>query len=115
LSDRREALGSLDILSDTQGVDFGPYLNRLLHTVRQNWYLHIPESVRDGKKGKLAIEFAILKDGRVAAMKLTASSGDMELDKGAWAGITDSAPFPPLPSEFPGQDLSLRLLFYYNP
>ena len=28
----------LDILSDTQGVDFGPYLQRIVQDVRQNWY-----------------------------------------------------------------------------
>jgi TonB family protein len=112
---RGQAQGNLDILSDTQGVDFGPYLNRILHAVRENWYLHIPESVRDGKKGKLAIEFAILKDGSIAGMQLTNSSGDIPLDRAAWAGITDSNPFPPLPAEFPGQYLSLRFRFYYNP
>jgi TonB family protein len=112
---RGQALGNLDILSDTRGVDFGPYLNRILHAVRENWYLHIPESVRDGKKGKLAIEFAILKDGSIAGLQLTDSSGDIPLDRAAWAGITDSNPFPPLPTEFPGQYLSLRFRFYYNP
>ena len=52
-------LGALDILSDTQGVDFGPYLQRILQNVKENWDRLIPESARMGKKGKLAIEFAI--------------------------------------------------------
>src|SRR5205814_2003209 len=30
-------LGPLDIISDTRGVDFGPYLSRVLHDVRENW------------------------------------------------------------------------------
>src|SRR5579859_1989570 len=60
-------LGALDILSDTQGVDFGPYLQRILQNVRENWYHLIPESA-EMKKGKLAIEFAITKDGKVADM-----------------------------------------------
>src|SRR5579863_2408652 len=107
-------LGALDILSDTQGVDFGPYLQRILQDVRQNWYLLIPESAAI-KKGKLAIEFAITKDGQVAGMKLVASSGDVALDRPAWGSITNSNPFPPLPSEFGGQYLALRFRFYYNP
>jgi TonB family protein len=107
-------LGNLEVLSDTMGVDFGPYLQRVLHDVRQNWYNAIPESAQ-WKKGKLAIEFAITKDGKVAGMKLVASSGDVPLDRAAWAGITASDPFPPLPSEFGGEYLALRFIFFYNP
>jgi TonB family protein len=107
-------MGNLDVLSDTMGVDFGPYLQRVLHDVKQNWYNAIPESAQM-KKGKLSIEFAITKDGRVAGMKLAATSGDVPLDRAAWAGITASDPFPPLPTEFGGQYLALRFTFFYNP
>jgi TonB family protein len=106
--------GALDILSDTQGVDFGPYLQRILQDVRENWYHLIPESA-EMKKGKLAIEFAITKDGKVADMRLVASSGDVALDRPAWGSITASNPFPPLPSDFTGPYLALRFRFYYNP
>jgi TonB family protein len=113
------ALGALDVLSDTMGVDFGPYLQRVLHDVKMNWYNLIPESARPPimKKGKVAIEFAILKDGRVAGMRLEqgGSSGDAALDRAAWGGITASDPFPPLPTEFGGQYLALRFHFFYNP
>ncbi|MHB8217129.1 MAG: TonB family protein [Candidatus Sulfotelmatobacter sp.] len=107
-------MGNLDVLSDTMGVDFGPYLQRVLHDVKQNWYNAIPESAQM-KKGKLSIEFAITKDGKVAGMKLVAGSGDIPLDRAAWAGITASDPFPPLPTEFGGQYLALRFTFFYNP
>ncbi len=114
---RGRAVGALDVLSDTMGVDFGPYLQRVLHDVRQNWYNLIPEAARAPimKKGKVSIEFAILKNGGVAQMRLVSSSGDVALDRGAWGGITASNPFPPLPSEFGGQYLALRFHFFYNP
>ena len=67
------------------------------------------------KKGKVGIEFAILKDGRVAGMKYVFMSGDVALDRAAYGGITASDPFPPLPKEFAGQYLALRFGFYYNP
>ncbi len=112
-----EALGPMDVLSDTMGVDFGPYLARVLHDVKMNWYNLIPEAARAPlmKKGKVSIEFAILKDGRVGGMVLDGSSGDVALDRAAWGGITASNPFPPLPNEFGGQYLRLRFHFYYNP
>ncbi len=107
----------LDILSDTMGVDFGPYLQRVLHSVRQNWYNLIPEVARPPllKQGKLTIEFVIGKNGTVTGMRLSGPSGDVSLDRAAWGGITASNPFPPLPSEFRGENLALRFHFYYNP
>ena len=110
------AIGPIETLSDTMGVDLGPYLARVLHEVKQNWYNLIPESAMM-KKGKVTIEFAILKDGKIAGMQLatSGSSGDVALDRAAWGGITASNPFPPLPNEFGGQYLSLRFTFYYNP
>jgi TonB family protein len=107
-------LGNLEILSDTQGVDFGPYLQRILQDVRENWYHLIPESA-EMKKGKLQIEFAITPDGKVADMRLEVSSGDVALDRPAWGSITASNPFPPLPHDFTGPYLALRFRFYYNP
>src|SRR5215471_7972955 len=53
--------GAVDILSDTQGVDFRPYMQRLLENVRANWYQLIPKCA-ETMKGKLAIEFAIHHD-----------------------------------------------------
>jgi TonB family protein len=103
----------VEILSDTRGVDFGPYLQDLMKKVQQNWYILIPESAQQ-KNGKLAIEFAIEKDGHVADMRLAASSGDVALDRPAWGSITNSDPFPPLPLEFKGKYLALRLHYAYN-
>ncbi len=112
-----KALGNLDVLSDTMGVDFGPYLQRVLHDVKVNWYNLIPESARPPlmKRGKVSIEFAIMKNGTVQGMTLSGPSGDVSLDRAAWGGITNSAPFPALPGEFRGDYLLLRFNFYYNP
>jgi len=110
-------MGPAEVLSDTQGVDFGPYLSRVLDAVRRNWYNLIPEEARPPllKKGKVSIEFAILKDGKIAGMTLRGPSGDVALDRAAWGGITASNPFAPLPREFHGPYLGLRFHFYYNP
>ena len=112
-----KAVGELDVLSDTMGVDFGPYLNRVLQNVRQNWYNLIPEVARAPimKKGKVSIEFAIMKDGTVQGLRYVSSSSDVALDRAAYGGITASNPFPPLPTEFKGQYLALRFHFFYNP
>jgi TonB family protein len=111
-----KAMDQAEILTDTMGVDFGPYLTRVLQVVRQNWYAIMPESVYPPirKQGKLAIEFVILKDGKVSGMTLHTTSGDVALDRAAWGSITASNPLPPLPKEFPGQVLGLRFYYFYN-
>ena len=111
-----KALDQAEILTDTMGVDFGPYLARITEVVRSNWYNLLPPSVYPPilKQGKLSIEFVILKDGKVSGMTLHTTSGDVALDRAAWASITASNPFPPLPKEFPGQILGLRFYYFYN-
>jgi len=111
-----KALDQAEILTDTMGVDFGPYLTRVVQIVKQNWYTLMPPSVYPPilKQGKLSIEFVILKDGKATGMVVHTSSGDVALDRAAWGSITDSNPFPPLPKEFPGQVLGLRFYYFYN-
>jgi TonB family protein len=108
--------GGIEVLSDATGVDLGPYLQPLLKTVKQNWYKLSPPSARAPRmmKGEVTIAFAILKNGRVAGMKLVEYSGDVSLDRAAWAAIAASK-FAPLPAEYSGQYLALRFHFLYNP
>ena len=108
---------AMEITTDTQGVDFGPYLARIKQTIETNWYTAMPESVYPPlrKTGKVSIEFVILPDGKVAGMKVFYPSGDVALDRAAWGGISASNPFPPLPKEFHGPYLGLRCYFLYNP
>ena len=103
------------ILSDTRGVDFGPYLSRIVYIVRRNWYSVMPESARLGERGRVGIVFEILKDGAVPQLRLVASSGSDPLDRAALAGLRTSIPFPPLPEEFTGNHLVLQFIFLYNP
>jgi TonB family protein len=107
--------GGLEILSDTMGVDFGPYMKRLKFTVENNW--KPPESALPPimRKGLVIIEFSITKDGRVMGMKLVGKSGDVSLDRAAWGAITAAIPLPNLPKDFAGDYLTIRGLFYYNP
>ena len=109
--------GGLEIMSDTMGVDFGPYMKRLRYTVQTHWDPLIPESALPPimRKGVVVIEFSITKDGEVKGMKLLSGSGDVSLDRAAWAAITNAIPLPNLPKDFAGDYLQIRARFYYNP
>lgn len=109
--------GNIEILTDTQGVDFGPYLSKVLRSVREKWYRLMPEEARppQQKQGEVTLEFAILRGWNVAGLTLRRPSGVIPLDRAAWGAIVSSAPFAPLPDEFKGKYLGLRMPFYYNP
>jgi TonB family protein len=115
--DRNATVGPFDILSDTQGVDFGPYLSRVLESIKSNWYNLVPDEARPPllKHGKVSIRFLITPSGKVAGMFIDHPSGDPPLDRAAYGGITASDPFSPLPREFHGPYLALRITFFYNP
>jgi TonB family protein len=105
-----------EILSDTMGVDFAPYLQRIHSDVQHNWAPLIPEKAnRPGlKRGIVGIRVTILPDGRIGSMKLESPSGDVDFDKAAWYAITSEGQFPALPQAFHGPLLDLRLGFFYN-
>jgi len=110
------AATGVEVLSDTMGVDFGPYLRRILADIKRTWIPLIPEEARPplNKQGETLIRFTILPDGRIAAMNLDGSSQDTAIDRAAWGGITGVGQFPPLPPGFKGPNLELRIDFLVN-
>ena len=112
-----DQIGDFQVLTDTLGVDFGPYWAKLRRTVQDHWDPLIPEVARPPmmKKGRTVIEFAIMKDGSIQGMKLIASSGDVALDRAAWGALTYADPLPVLPTPFTGDFVLVRAAFYYNP
>jgi TonB family protein len=105
---------NLELLSDPMGVDFRPYLLQILGTVRRNWFAVMPESASLGRRGRVAVQFAIAKDGKVTKIVFGTQSGADALDRAAVASISMSNPFPPLPNEFRGSVIRLQFTFMYN-
>ena len=105
-----------EILSDTMGVDFSAYMRRLHDDIQRNWDPLIPEEVQPPlmKKGIVGIRFTIKPNGDIGAITLETGSGDVALDRAAWNAITSEGQFPPLPRQFHGPQLELRVGFYYN-
>ncbi|GGG68301.1 energy transducer TonB family protein [Edaphobacter dinghuensis] len=106
----------VDILSDTMGVDFNPYLKRIIYEIYHTWLPLIPEEARPplNKQGETLIRFTILPDGRIGAMTLDGSTHDQAIDRAAWGSITGVGQFPPLPKEFHGPNLELRIHYLVN-
>jgi len=107
---------AVEILTPTEGVDFSTYIARVLASVKRNWYSVMPESARLGDRGKVVLQFRILRNGVVPEQEpvMMGSSGKEPLDRAAMSSIRTSTPFEPLPSAFSGPYIELRFIFLYN-
>ncbi len=109
--------GGVEVLSDTQGVDFNSWLIRWHRETERTWDPLIPDEVNPPilKSGAVVIRFKVLPNGRImdGSMQLEGRSGDSGLDRAAWGALTGSN-YPPLPREFHGPYLELRAMFLYN-
>jgi TonB family protein len=105
-----------EILTPLEGVDFSDYMNRLLASVRRNWYAVMPESAQLGDQGRVLLQFRIMRNGTVRAEdpNQLLSSGKEPLDRAAISAIRSSNPFQPLPPAFSGPYIDLRIMFLYN-
>jgi TonB family protein len=105
--------GALEVLNNTQGVDLRAYLQNVSTTIRNTWSLSLPAAARV-RKGTVTIEFVVLSDGKIGAMKLVSSSDDDLLDRIAWRAIKGAGPFSALPKAFTQPNLKLCYRFFYN-
>jgi TonB family protein len=105
---------NIELRSDPMGVDFRPYIQQILVAIKRNWLAVYPEAARLGQRGQVVLDFAIAKQGLVAKVIYTDQSGTKALDEAAVAAISASNPLPPLPREFKGDRIVLRMTFMYN-
>ena len=71
----------VDILTDTQGVDFAPYVREMLRTVRTAWLRTLDED-RDSllnQDGWTSIRLTIVSDGTLTKMELDDSSHQLAI------------------------------------
>jgi TonB family protein len=102
----------VDILSDTQGVNFRPYLKAILSEIDDQWSSQVPDG---SPAGSTEIRLSVKPDGTISAMHMDDSTRDDALNRAAWGSLTSIRQLPPLPAKFHGQDLQLRIHFVVNP
>jgi TonB family protein len=107
---------SIELLTDTQGVDFGPFMQSVYRSVKREWFAGMPPSIEKGDKGIVSIQFRVQQDGKVPAdsLKVVSSSGKKEFDDASLNAIHNVAPFDHLASKFSQPFVELRMIFYYN-
>jgi periplasmic protein TonB len=93
------------------GTQFGEYAGRLRSQVARNWNKTGLDRV--GSTPIAAIVFTVRRDGSLVteSVKVSRSSGNRALDLSAQRAVMDAAPFPPLPPQYKGSDVTLELEF----
>jgi TonB family protein len=86
----QQKLGQPEILTDTMGVNFGPYMTTIVKTISQNWFGLVPPLAYGPifKQGRVAIEFVVQKDGKIDKIQIDTSTGEVQLDRAASASIS---------------------------
>jgi hypothetical protein len=117
VANSQKPIGGVEALSDTQGVDFKPYLTEWHRITEATWQSLIPKETNQPIQGsgEATIRFKILPNGQVmdGSLQLEGRSGNVALDRAAWGAITGSD-YPRLPEAFKGPFLELRASFDYN-
>jgi TonB family protein len=102
------------ILSDTHGYNFEKYLGQLTQEVRTKWYSGVPDSARQGQKGRVVLIFTVLRDGTSQGVRIVAGSGTESLDQAATAAVQSASPLPQLPADFSDDRIVVQFAFLYN-
>jgi TonB family protein len=112
----RHPLLAANILSDTQGVDFGPYMGQALTMIKKSWVSSLSKEVAQANNSQTetVIRFTISQDGTVSEMTLVEASHHIEIDRAAWGSIVDVGKLPSLPADFNGSRLILSIHFKVN-
>ena len=98
----------LDVLTDTQGVDFAPYFRNVIQTLSYD-ARSAKATPASATSPSTLLSVTIDHDGQVIALHLDESSHNGDLDRAAWRSVTQLKSFPPLPNDFTGSRLSIRV------
>ena len=93
-------------LNALKGFDPNPYLSHIKQKLRPNWN---PDRTQI-RSTLLNVE--ILRNGQIAKLEIARSSGSQEFDLENLATFRKSAPFDPLPPEFPLESFKFKFEFH---
>ncbi len=90
--------------------EYPDYLLDLRNRIQSNWrYPTMDRSLT------ARVYFKLARDGRILRAYVEANTGNRAFDLSAMNAVTLSAPFPPLPEEYPSEDLGIHIDFAYEP
>jgi TonB family protein len=92
--------------------DLSPWADEVMNKIQKNW--SIAQTGYETSKGEVGISVLITKNGELLAAEIESASKIDVLDQAALDALRLSAPFPPLPADFPNSSLELYFVFQYG-
>ena len=108
-----DALEKGGIKFNTYAWDFAPYMLRLKRKVESHINPPFAFTRLGAIDGNTLIRFKIMQDGSLQDLEVVGSDAHYTLDDTSTRAITYSAPFIPLPKNFPEPYLEVTALFSY--
>lgn len=94
------------LLDAQQNIDMRKYFSEIQRRVRRNWN---PNSPRE--EYTTVLNFTIQRNGQITGLTVRQTSGSQEVDRETLEAVQDSAPFDPLPANFPLDSLNIEFSF----
>lgn len=95
-----------------KGYDLMPWATIVIDRLQLNWALPAVPGFLDS--AKISMIVVIKKSGELDSIEILEGTSLEILDRAALDAIRTSLPFPPLPSDFPGDLLEITFEFVYN-
>ena len=85
------------------------YLSTMIELIRRRW------DNNQRVTGSVVVRFTIGRNGAIGGVGVDRSSGYLTLDMSAQRAVLLTRALPPLPRDYPDDDLPVRLTFEYQP
>ncbi len=95
-----------------EGYDITPWVKQVVDKIRNSWTL--PPIDASIAIGEVKILIIVDKTGNLISMEIVKASDFPVFDQTTTAAIRSSAPFPPLPEDFPLERLEAYLVFEFH-
>lgn len=103
-----------DFTLNTYAWDFAPYLLELKRKIQRNIFPPPAFTMLGIIEGEFVLQFGIVPDGRLEFLRVLDSNGHPSLELTSRKAVELSAPFPPLPANFPEKKLIITGRFMYS-
>lgn len=93
-------------------AEYAAYLESVKKAIASSWTF--PEiAIRNRKEGRVEVEFTILQDGRLVAVRVVQTSGHASMDLAAIDAVKAAAPFAKIPEQLGIERLNVGFTFNY--
>ena len=99
------------ILFDSKGVEFGPWIRRFVAQIKRNWF--VPYAFMT-MHGQVVLTFYVHDDGSISEVQVVKPSSVDGFTNSSFNAILSSNPTQALPPEYPDDRAFFTVTFFYN-